>query len=178
MTEPADTQETVTFELNGTTVTHPAAAMTPLLELIRDAGGVTSTRAGCRVGRCGACNVLMDGQAVPACLVMAWQLPGRRIETVEGLGDDPDFQKVRHALSQEHALQCGYCTPGFAVSLVSGLREQRCGNPVDLGEAVAGNLCRCTGYGGLKRAIDRHLSPGPSAHARACENHPNSGEPE
>ena len=98
--------------------------------------------------------MLLDGQAVPGCLVMAWQLSDCRVETVEGLTEDPDFIRVKEALATESALQCGYCTPGIAVSLVSGLRQHRCGETVDLEEAVAGNLCRCTGYGGLKRAVD------------------------
>lgn len=150
--------EPVAFELNGETATFSVHATTSLLDLLRTQGQITSARPGCRIGRCGACHVLMDGQAVPACLLMAWQVQGRSIETVEGLVGDPDFLKVREALTKESALQCGYCTPGFVVSLVSGLRERRKGYPVDLGEAVAGNLCRCTGYGGLKRAVDNHLS--------------------
>ncbi|MFL1485368.1 (2Fe-2S)-binding protein [Marinobacter sp. LN3S78] len=172
--------EPVTFELNGETVTRSVPAATPLLDLLREDGQCTSVRPGCRIGRCGACNVLMDGQAMPACLIMAWQLPGRRVETVEGLGGDPDFLKVRQALAEESALQCGYCTPGFALSLVSGLRERRQGNPVDLGEAIAGNLCRCTGYGGLKRAVEKHLSPCPSTSTDGGAGNRNqiSGEPE
>lgn len=147
------TQEPVTFELNGNVVSQWVSPATTLLEILRDAGRITSARAGCRIGRCGACTVLLNGQAVPGCLVMAWQLSDSRVETVEGLTGDPDFIQVREALATESALQCGYCTPGIAVSLVSGLRQQRRGDAVDLEEAVAGNLCRCTGYGGLKRAL-------------------------
>jgi len=148
-------QESLSFELNGETVTRTAASAETLLDILRESGEITSARAGCRVGRCGACQVLLDGRAVPSCLVMAWQLPGHHVETVEGLGKDPDFLSVRDALASESALQCGYCTPGFAVSLVAGLRQHRQGSPVDLAESVAGNLCRCTGYGGLRRAIDQ-----------------------
>ena len=148
------TPEPVTFELNGNVVSLWVSPATTLLDILRDAGRITSARAGCRIGRCGACTVLLDGQAVPGCLVMAWQLSDCRVETVEGLTEDPDFIRVKEALATERALQCGYCTPGIAVSLVSGLRQHRCGETVDLEEAVAGNLCRCTGYGGLKRAVD------------------------
>jgi len=170
----------VTFDLNGRTATCSVPAMTSLLDLLREAGAITSVRAGCRVGRCGACNVLIDGQAMPACLIMAWQLPGRRVETVEGLGGDPDFLKVRQVLAEESALQCGYCTPGVALSLVSGLRERRNGTRVDLAEAVAGNLCRCTGYGGLKRVLDNHLNPVSSRNTADGAGNRNliSGEPE
>jgi len=147
--------EEVNFELNGETVTRSAPGAATLLDILRQSGEITSARAGCRIGRCGACQVLLDGRAIPACLVMAWQLPGRRVETLEGLHRDPDFVTVRDALAGAFALQCGYCTPGFAVSLVAGLRQRRQGNPVDLAESVTGNLCRCTGYGGLRRAIDQ-----------------------
>lgn len=156
----APTREEVSFQLNGETVTRSAPAAATLLDILRTSGHVTSTREGCRIGRCGACQVLLDGRAIPACLVMAWQLPGRRVETVEGLNSDPDFLAVRDALASASALQCGYCTPGFAVSLVAGLRQRRQGSPVELTESVAGNLCRCTGYGGLKRAIGQLAAPG------------------
>lgn len=150
----------IRFELNGETVTRSAPGAATLLDILRQSGEITSARAGCRVGRCGACQILLDGRAIPACLVMAWQLPGRRVETVEGLTADIDFLSVRDALAGSSALQCGYCTPGFAVALVAGLRQRRQGKPVDLTESVAGNLCRCTGYGGLRRAIDQLSAPG------------------
>ena len=156
-------QEQVRFELNGDTVSHWVSPATTLLDILRDDGRITSARAGCRIGRCGACTVLFNGQAVPGCLVMAWQLPGCRVETVEGLTGDPDFIRVEDALASESALQCGYCTPGIAVSLVSGLRRHRRGEAVDLQEALAGNLCRCTGYGGLKRAVYALTETSPEA---------------
>lgn len=155
----APAPEDIRFELNGETVTRSIPGAATLLDILRATGEVTSARVGCRVGRCGACQVLLDGRAIPACLVMAWQLPGHRVETVEGLTDDPDFLTVRNALAGASALQCGYCTPGFVVSLVAGLRQRRQGEPVDLAETVAGNLCRCTGYGGLRRAIDQLSLP-------------------
>ena len=145
--------EHVTFELNGDVISQWVSPATTLLDILRGSGRITSARAGCRIGRCGACTVLLDGQAVPGCLVMAWQVSGCTVETAEGLAEASDFAQVRDALATESALQCGYCTPGVAVSLVSGLRQQQNGDVVDLEEAVAGNLCRCTGYGGLKRAI-------------------------
>ncbi|WP_323750242.1 (2Fe-2S)-binding protein [Marinobacter sp.] len=157
MTRPTQpeicTPERVTFKLNGDVISQRVAPATTLLDILRDSGRITSARAGCRIGRCGACTVLLNGEAVPGCLVMAWQLSDCTVQTVEGLTEDPDFVQVRDALATESALQCGYCTPGIAVSLVSGLRQQQSGDAVDLQEAVAGNLCRCTGYGGLKRAI-------------------------
>ncbi|RBW48815.1 (2Fe-2S)-binding protein [Marinobacter sp. F3R11] len=153
-------QQNISFELNGEAVTRSASDAGTLLDILRESGQITSARPGCRVGRCGACQVLLDGCAVPSCLVMAWQLPGRHVQTVEGLNKDPDFLAVRDALASESALQCGYCTPGFAVSLVAGIRQRRQGSKVDLTECVAGNLCRCTGYGGLRRAIARLAAPG------------------
>ena len=157
--------EEVSFELNGHTISRSVPAAASLLDILRASGQVTSARAGCRVGRCGACQVLLDGRAIPACLMMACQLPGRRVETVEGLDSDPDFLTVRDALAGANALQCGYCTPGFAISLVAGLRQRRQGHQVDLAETVAGNLCRCTGYGGLRRAVNQLSDPGHRANA-------------
>jgi carbon-monoxide dehydrogenase small subunit len=145
----------VTFECNGEIVVHSVPPATTMLDMLRGSEKVTSARAGCRIGRCGACNVLLDDKAIPACLVMAWQMPGRRVETLEGLAGDPDFLAVKEALAAESAVQCGYCIPGFVVSLIAGLRQRRRGSNVDLAEAVAGNLCRCTGYGGLRRALGR-----------------------
>ncbi|PCM44658.1 (2Fe-2S)-binding protein [Marinobacter sp. ANT_B65] len=153
-------QENISFELNGAAVTRSVPAAGTLLDILRESGQITSARPGCRVGRCGACQVLLDGRAVPSCLVMSWQLPGHYVQTVEGLNKDPDFLAVRDALASESALQCGYCTPGFAVSLVSGIRQRRQGSTADLTESVAGNLCRCTGYGGIRRAIDQLSAPG------------------
>lgn len=145
----------VSFYLNGERVLFEVPPATSLLDILRQQGGVTSVRAGCRIGRCGSCTVLLDGRSAPACLIPAWRLSGCRVESVEGLAEDPDFQRVASALTGESALQCGYCTPGIAVSLVSCLRNEPDPDPQRLQEALAGNLCRCTGYGGLKRALDR-----------------------
>ncbi len=146
---------TVSFYLNGEPVTLEVPAASSLLDILRGAGGLTSVRAGCRIGRCGSCTVLLDGRSAPACLVPAWRLSGCRVESVEGLAEDPDFRRVASALTGESALQCGYCTPGIAVSLVSCLRNEAEADPQRLQEALAGNLCRCTGYGGLQRALAR-----------------------
>lgn len=147
--------QTVSFYLNGDPLTLAVPAATSLLDILRGPGRLTSVRAGCRVGRCGSCTVLLDDRSAPACLVPAWRLSGCRVESVEGLTEDPDFLRVASALTRESALQCGYCTPGMAVSLVSCLRNEPEADLQHLQEALAGNLCRCTGYGGLRRALDR-----------------------
>lgn len=148
---------TAQFILNGESVSLTLPPAASLLDALRENQGLTAARAGCRIGRCGACTVLLDGKAVPACLVMAWQLPGRHVETLEGLSGDNDFLRVHQALALEGALQCGYCTPGIAISLVAVLRAHPRSTYQQLSEALAGNLCRCTGYGGLMRALD-HLA--------------------
>lgn len=156
---PTGETQSLSFRLNGQPLAVEVPPATSLLDLLRGPGGLTSVRAGCRIGRCGACTVLLDGRSVPACLVPAWRLDGRRVDTVEGLARDPHYQAVASALTWESALQCGYCTPGIVLSLVSCLRNETEPDRDRLAEALAGNLCRCTGYGGLRRALER-LAPG------------------
>lgn len=151
----APEKQVVSFYLDGEPMTLKVPAATSLLDILRGPGRLTSVRAGCRVGRCGSCTVLLNGRSAPACLVPAWRLSGCRVESVEGLTEDPDFLRVASALTRESALQCGYCTPGMVVSLVSCLRNEPGADLHRLQEALAGNLCRCTGYGGLRRALDR-----------------------
>jgi carbon-monoxide dehydrogenase small subunit len=102
---------------------------------------------------CGACTILLDGAAVRSCLLFAAQVHGREIRTVEGLADGERLHPLQEAFSEHHALQCGFCTPGFLMSLVAFLDEHPAPSDAEIREAVAGNLCRCTGYAGIERAV-------------------------
>jgi carbon-monoxide dehydrogenase small subunit len=132
------------------------AAIEPRLTLadfLRERCGLTGTHLGCEHGVCGACTVLLDGAAVRACLVFAVQADGRDVTTIEALaGEDGELSPVQRAFCDAHGLQCGFCTPGFVVSLTAFLRDHPHPSDDDLRSALAGNLCRCTGYQGILRA--------------------------
>jgi aerobic carbon-monoxide dehydrogenase small subunit len=132
------------------------AAIEPRLTLadfLRERCALTGTHLGCEHGVCGACTVLLDGAAVRACLVFAVQADRRDVTTVEALaGADGELSPVQRAFRDAHGLQCGFCTPGFVVSLTAFLRDHPDPSDDDLRSALAGNLCRCTGYQGILRA--------------------------
>ncbi|HEY1636367.1 MAG TPA: (2Fe-2S)-binding protein [Acidimicrobiales bacterium] len=124
-----------------------------LADFIRERCGLTGTHLGCEHGVCGACTVLVDGAAVRSCLMLAVQADGREVTTVEALaGPDGELSVVQQAFRDAHGLQCGFCTPGFVVSLTSYLRDHPHPTDDDLRGALSGNLCRCTGYQGILEA--------------------------
>jgi carbon-monoxide dehydrogenase small subunit len=132
-----------------------------LADFLRDDLELTGTHLGCEHGVCGACTVILDGAAVRSCLLFAAQVNGRSIETVEGLADGETLNPLQQAFHEHHALQCGFCTPGFLMTLTCFLRE--CPDPSDaqIREAISGNLCRCTGYQNIvtaARAAARSLA--------------------
>jgi carbon-monoxide dehydrogenase small subunit len=125
-----------------------------LADFLRERCGLTGTHLGCEHGVCGACTVLVDGAAVRSCLMFAIQAAGSEVTTIEGItGPDGGLNNVQEAFRSEHGLQCGFCTPGFVVSVTAFLRD--CPNPTDreIKEALSGNLCRCTGYQGIINAV-------------------------
>jgi carbon-monoxide dehydrogenase small subunit len=134
-----------------------AASVEPrvtLADFLREQCGLTGTHLGCEHGVCGACTVLVDGAAVRACLMFAVQATGGEVTTIEGIGSpDGDLSPVQAAFRDCHGLQCGFCTPGFVVSVTAFLRDNP--NPTDqqMREALCGNLCRCTGYQGIVQAV-------------------------
>jgi carbon-monoxide dehydrogenase small subunit len=124
-----------------------------LADFLRERCALTGTHLGCEHGVCGACTVLLDGAAVRSCLVFAVQADGRDVTTIEALaGADGELSPVQRAFRDAHGLQCGFCTPGFVVSLTAFLRDHPDPSDDDLRDALAGNLCRCTGYQGILRA--------------------------
>ncbi|MDP2800294.1 MAG: 2Fe-2S iron-sulfur cluster-binding protein [Phreatobacter sp.] len=143
---------TCSFIVDGATASLPDNAAPTLLEALRDHLDRVAPKAGCGIGRCGACVVLLDGEPVNACLVPLVRVHGRRVTTADGL-DGPTADAVRQALGENHAFQCGACAPGFLVSItyLAGLSPRPSAPEVEL--ALSGHLCRCTGYGGIRRAI-------------------------
>lgn len=143
----------IRFELDGAGVELDIPPASSALEVLRGPCGNTSVKPACRIGRCGACMILLDGAPVNACLVLAARLDGRRVVTATGLREDGHARTIRSVFVEEGALQCGYCTPGLIVSLTAARRAG--GGAAELEAAVAAHLCRCTGYGGLRRALAR-----------------------
>jgi len=129
------------------------------LELIRDILDLKGTKEGCGIGECGACTIVVDGQAVNACLMLAAQLDGRTVLTVEGLSGEAELHPIQQSFAEQHAVQCGFCTPGILMSTHALLAEKPNPNRAEIVKAVAGNLCRCTGYqsiiAGIEDAADR-----------------------
>jgi carbon-monoxide dehydrogenase small subunit len=124
------------------------------LELIRDVLELKGTKEGCGIGECGACTIVVDGRAVNACLMFAAQLDGREILTVEGLGETGDLHPIQQAFAEQHAVQCGFCTPGLLMSTHALLATNTNPDRSEIVKAVSGNLCRCTGYHSIVSAIE------------------------
>ncbi|AOM84032.1 (2Fe-2S)-binding protein [Salisediminibacterium beveridgei] len=147
---------TVQFTLNGEEVEQKLPPERRVVDLIRSDCGLTGTKVSCEVGRCGACMVLVDGRPMNSCLLMAYQIDGRRIDTIEGLSEkDSQVNHIQQLFLEEGALQCGYCTPGMIVSLSGYLKKKSDPSHEDLKDALSGNLCRCTGYGGIHRVLEQ-----------------------
>jgi carbon-monoxide dehydrogenase small subunit len=124
-----------------------------LVHFLRDVAGLTATNVGCDTTSCGACTVLLDGESVKSCTMLAAQADGREVTTVEGLGDgNGGMHPVQTAFRQEHGLQCGFCTPGMVMAVVSLLRENPHPTEEQVRAGLEGNLCRCTGYHNIVRA--------------------------
>lgn len=125
-----------------------------LADFLRVNCGLTGTHLGCEHGVCGACTVLLDGEAVRACLVFALQADGSEVTTIEGIASpDGELSAVQAAFREQHGLQCGFCTPGFVVSVTAFLAENPKPTDEEIREALSGNLCRCTGYQGIVNAV-------------------------
>jgi carbon-monoxide dehydrogenase small subunit len=125
-----------------------------LLDLLRDTLGLTGTKRGCEIGQCGACTVLLDGQAVNSCLVLAGQTEGRQIMTVEGLAQGEKLTPLQEAFLDHDAVHCGFCTPGMLMSAKDLLDRNPSPTQQEIRAAISGNLCRCTGYLQIVEAIE------------------------
>ena len=143
----------IELEVNGAAVQVDCAPDTRLLTLLREHWGLTGAKPGCEVGRCGACMVWLDEAPANACLLMAYQLQGRSVRTIESLSSDPRSTAVQQALAACGGVQCGYCTAGMVMTM-TWLHGQQPRPSCEEAEAMlCGNLCRCTGYGGIRRAV-------------------------
>lgn len=140
------TTHEITTTVNGTRYSRTVEARVPLALLLRDQLGLTGTHIGCDTSNCGACTVLLDGESVKSCTVLAVQTDGAEVTTVEGLAEDGRFTPVQEGFRQKHGLQCGFCTPGMLMAATDLLR--RIPDPTDdeIRSELDGNLCRCTGY--------------------------------
>ena len=145
---------TIRVTVNGTTYERTVEARMLLSDFIRHELGLTGTHVGCEHGVCGACTVLFDGQPVRSCLMFAVQADGHEIMTLEGLAPDPDhLHPLQEAFWEAHGLQCGFCTPGFLMTLKPFLEENPNPTEEEIRLAISGNLCRCTGYQHIIEAV-------------------------
>ena len=148
-----ESSRTITVEINGTSYEREVEARRLLVHLIRDDLDLTGTHVGCDTGNCGACSVILDGTLVKSCMLLAVQADGASIETVEGLAEEDQLTELQQAFSDHHALQCGYCTPGMLMSATALLRENSSPSDEEISKAIQGNICRCTGYWNIVKAI-------------------------
>jgi len=147
------TRYLVTININGDDYTRVVKANTLLVNFIRDELDLTGTKKGCELGDCGSCTVLMDGKPVNSCIVLAVEADGHEITTVEGLATNENLDKIQESFVNNAAVQCGYCTPGMIMSAKALLTKNPHPTEGEVREAIAGNLCRCTGYVNIVKAI-------------------------
>jgi len=143
----------ISVTVNGTLYRRSVEPRLLLSDFLRHDLGLTGTHVGCEHGVCGACTILFDGQPARSCLMFAVQANGHEVQTVEGLGTPDNLHPIQEAFWESHAAQCGFCTPGFLTSLVSFLAENPDPTEEEIRDAIAGNLCRCTGYQHIVDAV-------------------------
>jgi len=144
----------ITVEINGRRYEADVEARLLLSDFIRHTTGLHGTHVGCEQGVCGACTVQLDGAPVRSCLLLAVQADGRCLRTVEGLAPDDGLHPIQAAFQETHALQCGFCTPGYLMTIDAFLRGHPAPTEAEIREALAGNLCRCTGYRAIIEAVE------------------------
>ena len=144
---------TLKLEINGQAVTTEVAPATLLIDLLRGPLALTGTHSGCDTGQCGACTVLLDGDAVKSCSLLAVQAQGRQITTIEGLAGPAGLHPLQQAFSDCHGLQCGFCTPGMVMTSACLLAKTPRPSDAQIAHALEGNLCRCTGYVNIVAAV-------------------------
>ncbi len=143
----------VTMTVNGTSHSHEIEPRTLLVHHLRDTIGLTGTNVGCDTSSCGACTVHVDGEAAKSCTVLAVQVQGSEITTIEGLADGEGLHPMQQAFMECHGLQCGYCTPGMVMAATSLLEQTPNPSEAEVREGLEGNLCRCTGYHNIVKAV-------------------------
>jgi carbon-monoxide dehydrogenase small subunit len=143
---------TIALTVNGEAIEHEVETRVHLADFLRQAARLTGTHLGCEHGVCGACTVIVDGEAIRSCLMLAVQTAGRSVTTIEGLAIGRELHPLQRAFQENHGLQCGFCTPGMIMSLNAYLDENPDPEEAELREAISGNICRCTGYQGIVAA--------------------------
>ncbi|MBN9582445.1 MAG: (2Fe-2S)-binding protein [Afipia sp.] len=143
----------ITVTINGLSYTRRVEPRMLLSDFLRHEIGLTGTHVGCEHGVCGACTVLLDGRSARSCLTLAVQTDGADIETVEGQGSVESLGRIQRAFRDHHGLQCGFCTPGFIMTITDMLRHHSLDNDDEIREALSGNICRCTGYEHIVNAV-------------------------
>ncbi len=144
---------TVTVTVNGTSYSREIEPTLVLVEFLRETLSLTGTHVGCDTSQCGACTVLVDGRATKSCTMLAVQADGAEVVTVEGLAKKGELHPIQRAFAKEHGLQCGFCTPGLMITAVDFLERNASPSDAEIRHAIAGNLCRCTGYHNIVNAI-------------------------
>ena len=144
----------VTFTLNGESANARVEKPLSLLDLLHDELGLPGSKAACEQGECGSCSVILDGQLVCSCLVLAADVEGSEVTTVEGVAGDDVLNGVQQAMHEAGAVQCGFCTPGIVVAATDLFARNPRPDLGEIKEALAGNICRCTGYGAIIRALE------------------------
>ncbi|MEY2655765.1 MAG: carbon monoxide dehydrogenase, small subunit CoxS [Pseudomonadota bacterium] len=146
--------QTITLQVNGRDVTRAVEPQTLLVQFIRETLQLTGTHVGCDTSQCGACTVHVDGRAMKSCSMLAVQAAGRQVTTIEGLAaEDGTLHPMQKAFNQCHGLQCGFCTPGMVMSAVDLVQHHGCHSDTQVREALEGNICRCTGYQNIVKAV-------------------------
>jgi aerobic carbon-monoxide dehydrogenase small subunit len=143
----------ITITVNGKAHTHDVEGRTLLVHHLRDTLGLTGTHVGCDTSSCGACTIHLDGQAVKSCTLLAAQADGCNVTTIEGMSVNGELHPLQAAFKEEHGLQCGFCTPGMIMSATDFLQHNPNPTEHEIREALEGNICRCTGYHNIVRAI-------------------------
>ena len=143
----------VTLTVNGRERTASTEPRTLLVNFIRNELGLTGTHVGCQTGQCGACTVVLDGEAVKSCMVLAAQADGHEVVTIEGMAKGSAMHPIQEAFWEEHGLQCGYCTPGMLLSTMTLLRDDPDPDEHTIRRGIEGNICRCTGYQGIVNSV-------------------------
>jgi len=143
----------VKMTINGQSYSHEVEPRLLLVHYIRETVGLTGTHVGCDTSQCGACTVLINGQAVKCCTLFAVQADGANIQTIEGLAKDGELHPIQQGFWEKHGLQCGYCTPGMMMTSCALLARNKSPSEEEIREAISGNLCRCTGYVNIVKAV-------------------------
>jgi aerobic carbon-monoxide dehydrogenase small subunit len=146
-------EQTIAVTVNGTTYEREVEARKLLIHFIRDDLDLTGSHIGCDTGNCGACSVIVDGTLTKSCMMLAVQADGSSVETVEGLADGDELNKLQQSFKDHHALQCGYCTPGMLMSATALLRQNPHPSEDEIKKGLQGNICRCTGYWNIVDAV-------------------------